>query len=179
MEGFNRMKHNFFAMILLIAMFCSGCVTSKPFDKIPSDSASFNLPENELKALYPEIDLYEKKFRDFSPNTPLVQSLIDAWGEPDKKTRKYSQPLLMGGALGVCWVLFGPVPTIATGIIVVAIRPYVNELYYWKKENYCIEVYVDKTIANNYKKTISWWEWYELNEKDIPKECKNYPPINH
>jgi hypothetical protein len=170
----SHMKFYYLSAMLGLILVSSGCTTSRPFNDIPTESYSFNLSKDQLQNQYPEIQKYEKRFRGFSPNTPLIQELISKWGEPDKKRKKMSYPLLMGGTLGGCSALFGPIPALAAGGAAIAIRPYVPEYYYWHKENYCIEAILDKTIDHGYKKRMISWQWYDLRTKnEIPEECKN------
>lgn len=151
----------------------TGCSTTKPFNKIPTELSSFKEPESKLVQQYPDIERYEKTFRGFHPNFPLAQDLVHAWGEPDAKSHKWSDPLLSDGIVIGAGVLSGSIPLIAAGAMLVMARPYVPEVYFWKKGNYCIEATLDERINNGYRKTINYWEWYEVESKEkMPGECK-------
>lgn len=168
------MKIELLFIALVVAVIFSGCASTNSFNKIPTEVSSFQLPKEQLKQQYPDIQEYEKNFRGLNANTPLVQELIDAWGEPDKKKIRISYPLAIGGALLGSAVLFGPVPALVGGAAVIVIRPYAPEYYYWRKENYCIEAYIDKTFDQGYKKRVLSWKWYENNDKTpSPEICKN------
>jgi len=88
------MKIELLFIALVVAVIFSGCASTNSFNKIPTEVSSFQLPKDQLKQQYPDIQEYENEFRGLNVNTPLVQELIDAWGEPDKKKIRISYPLV-------------------------------------------------------------------------------------
>ncbi|MDH4027335.1 MAG: hypothetical protein OEU95_00705 [Nitrospirota bacterium] len=153
----------------------SGCATTiNSFNRIPVEPSEFRQTRDGLDMQYPDIKKYEKRFLEWNSNTPPARDLIEKWGEPNYKKIEASYPLSMGGILAVGAIAAGPVPSLITGVTVVAIRPYIPEYYYWRKGDYCIETYIDKTIEHGYKKRLLYWKWYDLRTMDeVPKECKH------
>lgn len=161
------------SLLCLFPVFLAGCITTSPIQKLPTSSEAFRSPQDQLRVAYPEIAEYEKEFRGFTANTPYAQQLLTGWGEPDKMKTEWSYAGYMGAAVIGCGFLFGPVPTAIAAGTAVAIRPYPPEVYYWRKDDYCIEAKFDRTIDRSYRKRLLYWRWHHLSDgKDIPAECK-------
>lgn len=160
-------------LVIVICILATGCVTTNNFKSLPLQSTDFELPYERLTEKYPEIPVYEKKFRGFSQNTPLAESLIDVWGKPDAvDTEWYYYPVL-GGGMAVIGVVLqtGPVPILAAGGLALLIRPAPPETQIWHKGNYCIEAKTDRTFPD-YKKRVIYWRWTDIHSADkIHKEC--------
>ncbi len=160
-------------LIFLIALCLVGCSTTLPFKHLPTDPTSFQKSADQLRTEYPEIGEYEKNFRGFPANTPYAEELTSVWGEPVLINKDWGDVGLMGATVVGCGIVFGPFPAAVAGGVVLIMRPYPFEYDYWKMGNYCIEVFMARTIMHPYKKTIGYWKWYELSSADaLPKECK-------
>jgi len=162
-----------YCLSCLIPVILAGCITTSPIQKLPISSETFRSPNDKLRADYPEIAEYEKDFRGFMPNTPYAQQLITEWGEPDETRTEWSYAGYMGATLIGCGFFFGPVSTLITTGLVIGIRPYPPEYFYWRKENYCIEAKFDHTFDHAYKNRMLFWRWHNMSDgKEIPTECR-------
>lgn len=160
-------------VFLILALCMTACSTTTPFHKLPKSSEAFEIPPVQMRQDYPEIPEYEKYFRGFSANTPLIKDLIAEWGEPDKINKQWTYFGGMGAVLIGCGVLFGPVPALIAGGIAIGIRPFPPEYYFWKKGKYCIEAAIDRNIDHLYQKRMIHWRWHELSQSDeLSEECK-------
>lgn len=161
-------------LVISICILATGCVTTNNFKSLPLESTDFELPYEKLTEKYTEIPIYEKKFRGFSPNTPLAEDLVSVWGEPDAKKTDWTYFPLLGGTLAATGIIFktSPVPLLVVGGFVLLIRPVPPETYIWQKGNYCIETITDKTFPN-YKKRVIYWNWTDIHVTEkISKGCK-------
>lgn len=175
-----------FISVTLIAGIASvlltGCITTNNFQDIPKEPHEFRLPPSELHSKYPEINAYERSFWGFSINTPLATDLISAWGEPKEKTKDWGYVAGMGAALVYIGATSSAGATIFITGLVVAIRPSPPVRYYWVKENYCIEAYIDNAVlvendnafsGQPYAKRVVSWKWHSLEDSETSKikEC--------
>lgn len=175
----NNVLPRFIIFVLLSLFVCvlAGCITTAPIQKLPTTTEAFQMPPDKLRAEFPEIAEYEKSFRGFIVNTPYSDQLISAWGEPGHIKTDWVYPVTMGATLVGCGFVFGPAPALITAGAVVAIRPFPNERYYWRKDDYCIEAVIDRVIVNSYKESLATWKWHHLSDgKEIPTECRKSTP---
>lgn len=161
----------------ILGFFCIllvGCSTVSKFQSLPQEPADFKLPSEEIRSKYPEIIVFEKRYRGISYDTPLADELIDKWGQPQRVAKKWNYFAGMGAVLAGGAALYGAGPVIIAGGMALGIRPFPPEHYYWLKEKYCIEAEVDRTIEHPYVKRIVYWKWHDLesSESSEIKECQ-------
>lgn len=162
-----------YCIMCLFCVLLSGCITTSPIQKLPISSEAFQSPHDQLRVEYPEIAEYEKAFRGFKSTTLYEKQFIADWGTPDNVKTDWSYAGYMGAATVGCGLVFGPVPTIITAGIVVAIRPYPPEYYYWRKDDYCIEAKFDHTLVGAYRNRLIYWRWHHMSDgKGVPAECR-------
>ncbi len=168
-------------IIISICVLATGCATTNNFKSLPLESTDFELSYEKLTEKYPEIPVYEKQFRGFSPNTPLAKDLVTVWGEPDAKKTSWTYFPQLGGTFAATGIILktGPVPLLIAGGAALLIRPVPSETYIWQKGNYCIETITDKTFPN-YKKRVVYWNWTDIHATEkISKGCKQVQQHKH
>ena len=144
-------------LILVIIFSLIGC-SRKPLVELPKSTEEYQLNKKELVQKYPEILTYENKWRIFFPNYPAEESIIKELGTPDKIEKDWWYPIVMIGTL----VAIQAQP-IVWGITLLT-RPDIPKKYIYKKEDYCIKVFIDRTIFHGYRKYMQSWEWQEKNK---------------
>ncbi|GEM_PF-6923089 len=164
-----------YCLLCLVIIFLPGCITTFPADKLPTTREAFHKTPEQLHADYPVISEYDSTSQGFlnvRMTTLGAKQLVSAWGEPDNKRTEWSYAGYMGATLVGCGFLFGPLPALITSGMVVAIRPYPFEYYYWRKEDYCIEAKIDTVLSHAYRESLIYWNWHHMNDgKNIPPEC--------
>jgi len=144
-------------LILLISFLLIGC-SRKPLVELPKSVEEYQLNKKELVQKYPEISKYEDEWRIFFPNYPAEESVIKELGSPDKVKRDWWYPIIIVGTL----VAIQSQP-IVWGIALFT-RPYIPKRYIYKKEDYCIEVFIDRTFIHGYREYMHSWKWKEKNQ---------------
>ncbi len=150
------MKKLFVLLSISILLF-SGC-SRKSLAPLPKSTHDYQLSKQELIKKYPEISIYEDKFRFFFPNYPPEESVKKELGTPDKIERDWWYPILMIGTL----VAIQAQP-IVWGIVVLT-KPSIPKTYIYKKENYCIETLIDRTFVHGYREYMHSWDWKKTNK---------------
>lgn len=170
---FQNLNNTFRIFIVSICLLAFGCATTRNFESLPVQSEDFELPYEKLAEKYPEVPVYEKRFRGLSPNEPLAEDLIKVWGNPDSEKTSWSYFSTIGGTLVLMGVLFqNPLPPLAAGGIALLIRPVSPKTYIWFKGKYCIETHIDTSIPN-YKEQITSWKWTDMDTAEkISDACK-------
>ena len=164
-----------FSLLSLLTVFMTGCITTIPIQRLPTSVEAFRASPDQLRTEYPEITEHGPLFKGVNGvaiHTIGAKQLISTWGEPDQKKADWVYPTAMGATLVGCGFLFGPVPALITAGVVIAIRPYPFEYYYWRKADYCIEAKFEYSIVNAYDGSMVYWKWHHMNDgEDIPTEC--------
>lgn len=131
------------------------CATHKPLTSMPKDEKEYSQSKEALVKGYSDIQMYEKNWRGFNPNFPLISNIESHLGEPVKTKRDWWYPasiIATGIVINANPIVWG---------IVIAIRPDTPKENYYKKGNQCIKVKVDRTFLSVYKPYILSWEWSE------------------
>ena len=148
--------------LLVLATFFStiGCSTINPFTAIPHDASDFQFPPEELRGKYSDIALYEKRFRGFIYNTPPLDSLVAAWGEPQRVSRDWGHHALPGIILPLSPALYGTLQpaVIALGVYFL-ILPTPLEHHFWTRGDYEVEVVARRTYEHLYSQRVLFWRW--------------------
>lgn len=164
-----------FSLMLVLAT--SGCMTTRNFESLPTDPLDFQLSSEEIRSKYPEISIYEKKFRGLGQNTPLASSVIDVWGEPDHKKSHWRYFLHLGIVVGIAGAVNGVDGGLAFGAgLTYIIRPVPPKTYAWKKGKYCIEANIDTTFPD-FRQRIVHWKWSELHDAGATYMCSKGRPL--
>lgn len=165
--------------ILIILCLCllawtTGCATPPSLSSFPRSSDDFTLPKDDLLERYQDIRTYQDTTLIFNSRRPIVDPIIDAWGAPHATRKQLEYPAIMGGTVGALAVI-EPVPALIAGGIALVIRPYVPEIYFWKKGNYCIEAHTDRTIERGYSRVLVNWKWHVgASAPGLPAECTQH-----
>lgn len=162
-------------LILLISIDCIGCVSTRNFEQIPVAPTDFQRPYSELTQAFPEIKIYEDRFRFPKNNTPLATDLIATWGEPNaiKTNLWYYSPGIAAA------VIMGPILDLSVGSIVAvvggttALLPGPEKTYTWIKGDYCIDAVTGVGVASLYRRAILSWKWLNIHETEkLSKDCE-------
>lgn len=168
--------------LFLPPLFSAGCATVTKFNAVPTAETDFQLPIEEMRAQYPDIKRFERKFRGILMETPLVDELVGHWGEPDKMEKQWSYFGGVSAGLGGSVILgIHPTAIAIAGVTALGIRPFPPERYYWVKERYCIEAIVDRKIDvdDPYGRKMIYWTWYEFEKEaySLPEGCRKQKEI--
>jgi len=143
---------------LIFIVTLTGCASVTSFKSLPKSEDEFLLEKTKLVEKYPEISVYEKKWRGFSPQYPSEQALKSEFGEPNVVKRDWLYPITMVGTLAI--LSADPV----VWFMVFAVRPDTPKTYFYKKGNYCIKALIDRTFLGFYSEYMNSWEWEEKAE---------------
>ncbi len=143
-------------LLLAASLVCFyGCATHKPLTSMPKDEKEYSQSKEALVKGYSDIQMYEKNWRGFNPNFPLVSNVESHLGEPVKTKRDWwylTSIIATGIAINAHPIFWG---------VMIAVRPDTPKKNYYKKGNHCIKAHVDKTFLSGYKPYVFSWEWSE------------------
>jgi hypothetical protein len=142
------------AILCLFAL--SGCATVQEVGPLPTKDQEFSRPLEELKATYPAIANYERRFPSIG-HCADIDDVIAKLGEPNEIQTEWAQVPLLSIPLAVAFG--GGAGGAAVIAIAYGIYPKQPKDYVWLRGKYKITARVLTDFSCQYKTRISEMAW--------------------